>query len=115
VSAITSASPGVAAAPRGLLASATLTLGTLAGDSVHVVEASAIRTDGTGDALEHGVTGLRINGADPQAVKQAMARILEQPQLAASMAAAGRQRAVDEFAWERIAEKTLAMDRRHPL
>jgi len=64
---------------------------------------------GTGDALEHGVTGLRVNGADQQAVYDAITTILDQPELAAAMATAGRQRAQSEFDWQRVAEKTLAL------
>ncbi|NOY57641.1 MAG: hypothetical protein GXO75_01735, partial [Calditrichaeota bacterium] len=51
------------------LASATLTLGTLAGDSVHVVEASAIRTDGTGDALEGSPVTFKATGLPKAAEK----------------------------------------------
>ena len=65
---------------------------------------------GTGDALVDGVTGLRVDGADQQAVQTAIAEILDNPNMAATMAHAGRQRAVDEFAWQRVAEKTLAME-----
>lgn len=67
---------------------------------------------GTGDALEDGVTGLRVNGADQSAVCAAIATILEHPEQAAAMAKAGRQRAESEFDWQRVADKTLALS--HP-
>ena len=64
---------------------------------------------GTGDAVEDGVTGLRVDGHDEAAVRAAIARILEQPRLAADLARAGRERARGEFDWDRVAEKTLAL------
>ena len=67
---------------------------------------------GTGDALEDGVTGLRVNGADQATVYAAIANILDHPALATRMAQAGRQRARSEFDWQRVADKTLALS--HP-
>jgi phosphatidylinositol alpha-1,6-mannosyltransferase len=65
---------------------------------------------GTGDAIEDGITGLRVDGTNSETVTAAIARLLDQPHLAEKMAQAGRQRAVNEFAWERVAEKTLLME-----
>jgi len=58
-----------------------------------------------------GVTGLRVDGEDPQAVAAALARLLEDRALAEAMGRAGRARVERELAWERVAERTAALHR----
>jgi phosphatidylinositol alpha-1,6-mannosyltransferase len=71
--------------------------------------AIAGRAGGTGDAVQEGVTGLRVDGADSAAVEDALARLLGDPEYAEALGAKGRERACREFAWERVAEKTRAL------
>ncbi len=73
--------------------------------------AVAGRHGGTGDAVLDGVTGLRVDGADAGAVAAALARLLENGDLAARMGRAGRERVERELAWERVAERTAALHR----
>jgi len=65
---------------------------------------------GTGAAVIDGVTGLRIDGASTQAVSDALGRVLSDPLLAAELGRNGYRRAVGEFSWERVAEKTRLLN-----
>jgi phosphatidylinositol alpha-1,6-mannosyltransferase len=65
---------------------------------------------GTGAAVRDGETGLRVDGASVDAVAEALARILSSPPLAAAMGRRGRERAVREFAWERVVEQVAAIE-----
>jgi phosphatidylinositol alpha-1,6-mannosyltransferase len=61
---------------------------------------------GTGAAVLHEQTGLRVDGADVEAVAQALTRLLWDDQLRAGLAEAACARAHTELGWERVAEKT---------
>lgn len=61
---------------------------------------------GTGDAVLDGVTGLRVDGADPAAVADALSSLLLDAGILASMGQRGFQRAMQEFAWDKVADKT---------
>ena len=61
---------------------------------------------GTGDAVLDGVTGLRVNGADPAAVADALSSLLLDGEILASMGQRGFRRAMQEFAWDKVADKT---------
>lgn len=50
----------------------------------------------------HGETGLIVPPEDPDALARAIERILEDPELAARMGAAGRQRALAAFTWPMV-------------
>lgn len=63
---------------------------------------------GTGAAVAHEVTGLRVDGAAPEAVSDALTRILRDASFAETLGARGHERATGEFAWEQVARKTLA-------
>lgn len=64
---------------------------------------------GTGAAVLDGETGLRVEGADLAAVTRALARLLADEALRRRLAEAGRRRAEQELAWERVAEKTAVL------
>ncbi|PWG62672.1 glycosyltransferase family 4 protein [Spiribacter halobius] len=64
---------------------------------------------GTGSAVADGVTGLRVDGTDTQAIAEALSRLLGDRELAARLAASARERACRELAWERVAERTAAL------
>lgn len=64
---------------------------------------------GTGAAVIHGVTGLRIDGASTIAVADALGQLLEQPLRASSMGMKGRSRAVSDFSWQHVADRTLGL------
>lgn len=61
---------------------------------------------GTGAAVIDGHTGLRVDGDNELAVTDSLARLLGDPALARRLGDAGRQRAVTEFDWTSVAQKT---------
>lgn len=71
--------------------------------------AIAGRDGGTGDAVVDGSTGFRVDGRGIDAVAAGIGALLADPQRAQAMGASGLARARDEFSWQRVAEKTLAL------
>lgn len=61
---------------------------------------------GTGAAVIDAVTGLRVDGASMQAVEDALYRLLADPVLAKELGSNGRERVVNQFSWEHVAEQT---------
>jgi phosphatidylinositol alpha-1,6-mannosyltransferase len=64
---------------------------------------------GTGSAVIDGVTGLRVDGASTEAVAYALSRLIEDPALAAELGANGHRRALSDFSWESVAERTVGL------
>ncbi len=60
-----------------------------------------------------GVTALHVPPGDPEALAAAVGRVLDDPELAARLGAAGRARVVDLFTWRAVAEQTVAWYRRN--
>ena len=52
------------------------------------------------DAVEDGVTGLRVPPNDPAALRSAIERLLGDPELRRRLGAAGRERAVADWSWD---------------
>ena len=65
---------------------------------------------GTGAAVIDGVTGLRVDGASTEAVVDALGRLLGDPVLARKLGEQGHARALRDFSWQRVAEKTRALN-----
>lgn len=61
---------------------------------------------GTGSAVLHGETGLRVNGADLEPVVAAMRRLVEDGQLRAQLGQSGLRRVEKLFSWEAVASRT---------
>jgi len=61
---------------------------------------------GTGDAILHGVTGLRVDGTNVEAIATAVTTLLTEPGLAKAMGSQGRCRVATEFSWEMVVERT---------
>jgi len=61
---------------------------------------------GTGSAVLHDVTGLRVDGASVEAIADGLRALIAQPARRAALADAALQRVRREFAWERVAAKT---------
>ncbi len=66
----------------------------------------------TGGALpevvgKDGVTGLLVPPGDPGALAVALGRVLDDPDLAARLSIAGRQRVLERFTWRACAEATV--------
>ena len=68
---------------------------------------------GTGSAVLHEQTGLRVNGNDINAVADALRQLLTQPDMVSRLGFAALQRVREEFSWERVAEKTRQLNSRH--
>jgi glycosyltransferase involved in cell wall biosynthesis len=70
-------------------------------------EVPVVASDAGGlpEVVEHGVTGLIVPRGDSQALAQAMGSLLENPELRRRMGAAGRERALRLFDWDRTAEQ----------
>jgi glycosyltransferase involved in cell wall biosynthesis len=80
--------------------------------------ARAVVTSDTGElgeAVVDGQTGLVVPAGDAGALAGALETVLGDPDLAARLGAAGRRRVLEEFGWERVAERVerelLALDR----
>ena len=57
------------------------------------------RTGGTGEAIAHGVSGLRVDPYQPQELADAIVRLLHDQDYAQTLGQQGRARAVKEFEW----------------
>lgn len=67
----------------------------------------ATRAGGIPEAIDDERHGLLVPPQDPPALAQAIVRVLRDADLRRRLAAAGRQRIVDEFSVERMVQKTL--------
>ena len=61
---------------------------------------------GTGAAVLHEITGLRVDGLSREAVTAGLRRLLTESDWAAGLGQAGWSRVAQEFSWARVAEKT---------
>ncbi len=64
---------------------------------------------GTGSAVVHGETGLRVDGEVSENVTNALLKILNDSNYAQVLGKNGYIRAQQDFSWEKVAEKTLAL------
>jgi len=64
---------------------------------------------GCREVVRNGDNGLLVPPRDPQALADALRRLINDPELRASMGARSRQRAVDEFSAEHVIERTMAV------
>jgi glycosyltransferase involved in cell wall biosynthesis len=69
----------------------------------------ATRVGGTGEAVVDGVTGLLVEPADPEALAASIARLLQDPALAARLGRAARQTIEERFSIERMAHATTEL------
>ena len=71
----------------------------------------ASRVGGIKEVVVDRETGLLVPPGDPVRLGRALSKVLEDPRLAARMGKAGRRRVLQQFTWDRIAEKTLKLYR----
>lgn len=64
---------------------------------------------GTGSAVLDGVTGLRVDGEQLDAITRALGQLLADPLLRSRLGQAGLARVERDLAWERVAEKTATL------
>jgi starch synthase len=64
---------------------------------------------GIPEVVADGVTGLLVPPDDPEALAAALNELIRDPSRAMSMGQAGRDRAIDEFSWTAVAERTAAL------
>ena len=62
---------------------------------------------GTGAAVLHEKTGLRVDGTSTEAVTEGLRRLLHNREWATSLGNAGLMRVKNQFTWERVADVTL--------
>ena len=67
----------------------------------------ASRLGGIVDAVADGDTGVLVPPEDPEVLADALLQIVEEPELAARLGEAGRERAKRLFSWDGIAERHL--------
>jgi len=67
----------------------------------------ASRAGGIPEPVADGVTGRLVDRADPDQLAEAILELLEDESARSDMGAAGRERAVKLFSWDRIADSTL--------
>ena len=65
---------------------------------------------GTGSAVLHGETGLRVDGVSVEAVADGLRSLLTQPAQTLEWGQRALQRVEREFAWERVADKTRELN-----
>jgi phosphatidylinositol alpha-1,6-mannosyltransferase len=61
---------------------------------------------GTGSAVKDGVSGLRVNGENPDELHNALERLLKDDFICTLMGKNGFMLAIGTFSWERVAENT---------
>jgi len=71
------------------------------------------RDGGTGSAVLHGITGLRVDGASVEEIARALERLLFAAGDAGVMGWNALERARREFTWESVAQRTSALSRTH--
>ena len=71
----------------------------------------ASRVGGIPEVVVEDVTGLLVEPGDEPALARAVNELLATPEAAAAMGAAGRERAVSQFSWTTIAERTVELYR----
>jgi starch synthase len=67
----------------------------------------ATRVGGMTDTVDHGVTGLMVDPADPPALASAICKILGDREKARRMGEAGREKAIAKFSWEKTTDILL--------
>jgi phosphatidylinositol alpha-1,6-mannosyltransferase len=64
---------------------------------------------GTASAVLDGVTGLRVDGTSIKCVTEGLRSLLQDPEWAHRLGAAGHHRVIQQFSWESVAAKTQAI------
>ena len=64
-------------------------------------------TGGLGELVEHETTGLKVPPKDPDALREAITRVLAEPKRARKMAVAAHDQLERRFSWESIAAQTV--------
>lgn len=59
------------------------------------------------ELVEHGVSGLIVPPNDPQAIRNAIRRVIGDPQLWAQLATGGRARVERDFVWPKVVDRCL--------
>jgi glycosyltransferase involved in cell wall biosynthesis len=67
----------------------------------------AANVGGLPEVVEDGVTGILVPPKDPEALAEALVRLLRDPDLSARMGRAGRERVRSEFTVDKIVSQTL--------
>ena len=74
----------------------------------------ASRVGGITEVVVDGETGFLVPPAEPEVLAERLARILGDPELGQRLGKAGRQRVLQEFSWDRLAQRVLGLHRTLP-
>ena len=74
----------------------------------HARPVLATAVGGLRDLVVDGETGLVVEPRDPRALRAALERLLDDPDLRRRLGAAGRERAREHFSWETVTAATVA-------
>jgi glycosyltransferase involved in cell wall biosynthesis len=69
----------------------------------------ASRVGGMTEIVDHEVTGLLVEPADPVALAQAICEVLANRHLQRAMGAAGRDRALERYSWHKSTDALFAL------
>jgi len=72
-----------------------------------IAGAAVITSSGTGCAEVASDAGLLVPVRDPQAIKQALTRFLQNPELAQQLGSAARERVIAHFGWDGVIDRHL--------
>jgi glycosyltransferase involved in cell wall biosynthesis len=75
----------------------------------HGLPVVATRVGGIPDKVHDGVTGRLVAPGDPEALADALAALVADATLRREMGGRGRRRVEEEFAWDRIVDRVLAL------
>jgi len=67
----------------------------------------ATRSGATVETIKDNETGFLVEKDDPAALAQAILRLLDNDRMREAMGRAARQRALEQFTWDRAAQRTL--------
>jgi glycosyltransferase involved in cell wall biosynthesis len=67
----------------------------------------ATRVGGVPEVVDEGVTGLLVRPNDPPALAEAISSLLDDPGRMRSMGEKGRQRVMEHFTWDKVAERMV--------
>jgi phosphatidyl-myo-inositol dimannoside synthase len=71
------------------------------------------QSGGTGDAIEHGLTGIQVDGESLNTIVDAVVELLENPEKSRAMGIFAKQRVQRAFSWDSIVERTREITLSH--
>jgi glycosyltransferase involved in cell wall biosynthesis len=73
----------------------------------------ATRVSGVQEVVNDGANGRLVAPGDPEALAHAIRAVMDDPELAAALGAAGRARVMERYTWQSVAKQTAQWYRDH--